>query len=825
MLKYLYIKLIKNMDQLFIHLSIAFIFFVFWLVLFVAKRRKIHAIKDSLKQQLLLVSLPRDMKTKEGATIKDIIAVSEQILANLSQYKHTISLEIVNPAKENVISFYFSVPKKDISLFSKTITAFMPFAQVLPVQDYSLFTKTSHVTGADVVLKEKFTLKTRDYEEFSEDPLKSILNSFTKISDKEGGCLQIVLTPSNQREKLKFLLKEYKDTKNETLVVDEKPNTLKVMSDEFSKSFKKEDEDKKEEVKEINQEYVDSITKKLSKKLFDCNIRVVVSTNDKDKSDLILSDIENSFSDLENPTLNGFKFLKTKSKNFIFNYCYKLLNNSTKITLSTSEICSFWHLPHSQLELPNIKWLSSRTAYPPSNIPSEGLKIGYSDYRGDKMDINILPNDRRLHMYVIGKTGTGKSTYLKNMIVQDIQDGKGCCYIDPHGDMTEDLLKFIPENRIQDVVYLNPADLNHCIGLNILEIHPDLKTQQQTFIIEELLEIIDKLYNLKETGGPIFEQYLRNALILLMSDPEPHTLLEIPNVFVDDNFRKKLLSRTPNVMVKDFWEKQALKAGGDASLNNISPYINSKLTPFLNNDFVRPIIGQIKSTINFRDIMDNKKILLINLSKGNLGESSSYFLGMLLVGKIALAAYSRSNIPEEQRQDFYLYIDEFQNITTKTIPSILSEARKYRLNLIAAHQFIAQLKEDIRDSIFGNVGNIVAFRVGNEDAEYLAKYFTPVFEANDLINIDNRNAYAKIMIDGQPTRPFNIKTIKPDDPENSYVNAIKSSAINSYLIDKNQAEKNIQELFVNINKSAQDEKEKAYKEILAKINKEKDKND
>ncbi|MDD4122854.1 MAG: TraM recognition domain-containing protein [Candidatus Pacebacteria bacterium] len=222
--------------------------------------------------------------------------------------------------------------------------------------------------------------------------------------------------------------------------------------------------------------------------------------------------------------------------------------------------------------------------------------------------------------------------------------------------------------------------------------------------------------------------------------------------------------------------------------------------------------------------MDNKKILLINLSKGNLGESSSYFLGMLLVGKIALAAYSRSNIPEDQRQDFYLYIDEFQNITTKTIPSILSEARKYRLNLIAAHQFIAQLKDDIRDSIFGNVGNIISFRVGNEDAEYLAKYFTPVFEANDLMNIDNRNAYSKIMINGQPTRPFNIKTIKPDDTDDEYLNEIKKYAIDNYLINKKQAEVNIQNLFNSINQSAKDEKEKAYKEILNKIN-EQTKND
>ncbi|MDD4122856.1 MAG: hypothetical protein PHO23_01135 [Candidatus Pacebacteria bacterium] len=331
----------KNMTNIYFYFSIGFIVFMIWILFIVNKKRKINEVKESLNQQLLLVSLPRDIKTKEGTGVKEIIAVSEQILSNLAQYKKPISLEIVNPINDNVISFYLSVPKQDTSLFIKTITAFMPFAQVTPVKDYSLFTKNSQVQGADIVLKENYALKTRDYDEFSEDPLKSILNSFTKVNKDEGVCLQIVLKPSSRREDLREKLQLYKETKNDSLLLNTKAGPLKEMSLAFSSSFKKEAEENKETEKEINQDFVESMTKKLSKKLFDCSIRVVVSTNDKTTSKMILSDIENNFSDLDNPILNSFKFLRNNSKKFIFNYCYKLFTPNTKITLTTSEICSF----------------------------------------------------------------------------------------------------------------------------------------------------------------------------------------------------------------------------------------------------------------------------------------------------------------------------------------------------------------------------------------------------------------------------------------------------------------------------------------------------
>lgn len=491
------------------------------------------------------------------------------------------------------------------------------------------------------------------------------------------------------------------------------------------------------------------------------------------------------------PSMNGFKSQRIshfRFTDFIYKYVYRLFDNRNSIVLNVSEINTFWHLPHYLLEVPNIKWLSSRSAPPPTYLPEEGIVLGENYFRGTRTLVRIKNKDRRLHMYIIGQTGTGKTTLLKNMIIQDIENGSGLCFLDPHGDAAEELLDYIPESRINDVLYFNPADIEKVMGINMLE-HDPTDYKQPTVIANELIEIFDKLYNLKETGGPIFEQYMRNALNLLMSDPEiQYTLTDLPRVLTDPTFRHYLLSRTTDVLTKDFWQKEAEKAGGDLSLANMAPYINSKLTPFLSNDFVRPIIGQSKTTINFREIMDTKKIFIVNLSKGFMDEFSSYFIGMIIIGKFLLAAFSRAKVPEEERVDFNLYADEFQNFTTKNIPTILSEARKYRLSLIISHQFIAQLEEKIRDSVFGNVGTLVSFRVSSQDAETLSKYLAPVFTPYDLMNIANYNAYLKLMIDGQPSRPFNIQTIRPILPAVSYKDKIKELSKNKYCRDRHEVE-------------------------------------
>ncbi|MFA6408515.1 MAG: TraM recognition domain-containing protein, partial [Candidatus Paceibacterota bacterium] len=371
---------------------------------------------------------------------------------------------------------------------------------------------------------------------------------------------------------------------------------------------------------------------------------------------------------------------------------------------------------------------------------------------------------RLRHLYIIGQTGTGKTGLMKSMIMQDINNGEGCCFIDPHGSDILDILAAVPPERYQDVIYFDPADLSRPFSLNFLE-YDMSRPEQKTFIVNELLMIFRRLYgDVPESMGPAFEQYFRNATLLVMEDPSSgSTILDIARVLSNKEFREQKLSKSMNPIVNQFWNEIAGKAGGDAALENIVPYITNKFDDFTANDFIRPIVGQQESSFNFREVMDSKKILLVNLSKGRLGERNANLLGLIVVGKLFMSALSRADNPRAPYPPFYLYIDEFQNVTTDSIPGILSEARKYKLGLSMAHQFLNQIEEKTRNAVFGNVGNMAVFRVGEEDAEFFAKQFAPTFKALDFVNIENRNAYVKILSGGIPQQPFDMKT--PDLPE------------------------------------------------------------
>jgi hypothetical protein len=491
---------------------------------------------------------------------------------------------------------------------------------------------------------------------------------------------------------------------------------------------------------------------------------------------VILSELENGFIQYENPGLNSFKVLrenKRRPKNIAFDFIFRNFRSDQSFVLSSEEVASVFHFPLFSTETPKIAWLKARTAAPPSNISKDGVTLGFNDYRGVETVIRHSEDDRRRHFYVVGQSGTGKSTLMEEMVKQDIKNGKGVCVIDPHGEFVDHVLECVPKERAEDVIYFDPADMERPYGLNMLEFDSN-KPEQKTFVINEMINIFDKLYDLKQTGGPMFEQYMRNAALLVMEHPESgSTLMEIPRVLADEEFRHLKLSHCTNPVVKNFWEKEAEKAGGEAALANMVPYITSKLTQFISNDMMRPIIAQEKSTINFRRAMDDQQIILVNLSKGKIGEINANLLGMIIVGKILIGALSRVDMPESERKDFYLYIDEFQNFTTDSIAQILSEARKYRLALVIAHQFIAQLKEEISKAVFGNVGSICAFRVGAEDADFLQKQFEPVFDANDLMNVDNHNSFMKLLIASQVASPFNMKTYPPTVGSKEIAEAIK----------------------------------------------------
>jgi len=485
---------------------------------------------------------------------------------------------------------------------------------------------------------------------------------------------------------------------------------------------------------------------------------------------------EAAFNQFENSNSNKIIFKKLRKANLkklVNDFSFREFNNKQIIPLNLKEITTMFHLPNTGIKVSHqLKQTKSKTAPAPLSSPNQGTLLGTNTYHNEKTEIYINPEDRLRHFYVIGQTGTGKTVLLKNMINQDIKNGEGVCYIDPHGTDIQDVLANIPPERYEDVIYFDPANMDQPLGLNMLEYDPRYP-EQKTFVINEMLSIFNKLFDMKTTGGPMFEQYFRNAVQLVIDDPaDQSTLLDISRVLADSKFREEKLAKCTNPIVTQFWKEIAGKSEGEASLENIVPYITSKFDVFLSNDMMRPIIAQNKSAFNFREIMDQKKILLVNLSKGRLGDINSNLLGLIIVGKILMATLSRVD-SSTKLPPFYLYIDEFQNVTTDSISVILSEARKYGLSLNMAHQFIAQLDEGIRDSVFGNVGSMAVFRVGQDDAEYLSKQFEPVFDAKDITNLDNWNAYLKILANGQPQKPFNIQTEAPEKGNPEIVEQLK----------------------------------------------------
>ncbi|NTW27072.1 MAG: type IV secretion system DNA-binding domain-containing protein [Candidatus Moranbacteria bacterium] len=755
-------------------------------------------INRSMNMDLEIVRVTKILKEKgertgEGEAWKEEIGAMEQLLTTLSNIKEKksiighflysepyIALEIANPAGCEEIFFYLAVPKKFRDSIEKQVHSYFPNASIEKVTDYTVFSPGSFTAAASLGLKHSHALPVLTYENIDVDPLNEISNALSKLqTEKEGAAIQIILRPAgkNWRKLGRDIAhkmqqgKRLKDAHSSSFAMDLGKGVVQVMRNKPSEQIMSREA---VQLTPEEQELVKRIEAKSGKAGFMANVRLVVSAETQQRADEVLAHMENSFAQFENHDVNHFIVQKRmKSQKIAFDYIFRNFDEEHAVILSTEEIASIFHFPISTTETPKIKWQKAGAAPPPLNIPKEGLTLGFNDYRGAKTEIRMSDADRRRHLYAIGQTGTGKTAFLQELAKQDARAGKGFCFIDPHGDAIEDILTAIPKERAEDVIVFDPSDMERPFGLNMLEYDP-AHPEQKTFVINEMIGIFDQLYDLKATGGPMFEQYVRNAMLLIMEDPESgSTLMEISKVLADEDFRRMKLSKCNNPVVMDFWTKEAEKAGGEAALANMVPYITSKLTTFISNDMMRPIIAQQKSTINFREIMDDGKILLVKLSKGKIGEINAHLLGMVIVGKILMSALGRGDTPEDERRDFYLYLDEFQNVTTNSISQILSEARKYRLCLNIAHQFIGQLSEDISKAVFGNVGSMVVLRVGPEDAEFLEKQLAPVFTANDLVNVDNYNGFAKILINGELSKPFSLKTNAPTKGNQEAANYLK----------------------------------------------------
>ncbi|MDD5032547.1 MAG: hypothetical protein PHC85_00290 [Candidatus Pacebacteria bacterium] len=773
----------------------------------------------SLDFTLFEIILPRPEK-EEGKTFKDAIAVMEQFYSGMSGLKSHFALELVSPATENETNFYVSMPKSHASFFEKQLHAVFPSAEIREEKtDYNIFKYKYPTAAAEVVFTQPSVLPLRTYDELVNDPLSVIANVFSDIKrEKEGAAFQIVINPfakglkSDVEKSLKLLqagepikkaLEGGRGFFEGFLDIIFHNDSKKGNSDPASMA-----RGALSAAQEARSEVIKILTKKISKPIMSANIRLVASGQTEDRAQKILEEMKSAFSQFNDPRANSFACKDVSGwglRKFFYNFSFRLFDKKRALVLNIAELTGIFHFPTTLALAPRMKFLKAKKAEPPINLSANGIIIGKNIFRDEEKEIKIAPDDRRRHFYSVGQTGTGKSVLMKNMVVQDIEEGRGVCFIDPHGDAVEEIMGLIPFERWNDIVYFNPGDATRPFGMNMLEFDSKYP-EQKTFIINELLEIFNKLYDMKAAGGPMFEQYFRNATLLAMEDKDG-TLLEISRVLSDSEFRAKMLSRTQNPLLKNFWTETAEKAGGDATLQNMVPYITSKFDTFLSNEIIRPVLCQSRSSFNFREAMDSGKIVLINLSKGRIGETNAYLLGMVFVGKLFMAAMSRADLPEEKRRDFFLYIDEFQNVTTNSISMILSEARKYRLCLNITHQFIGQLTEDIKKAVFGNVGSFAVFRIGKDDAEYLAKHFEPVFNAEDLMNIGNYNAYVKLLINGETSRPFNIETYAPAKSEEAVREKTKEVSAIKYGRPLREVESEINKRYLRLSGSGEAEGE------------------
>ncbi len=760
-----------------------------------------------LHTTLFEVTLPEFRKeVNQGKTLSELIALMEQFYSGMQgvgygKGKDHYTLEIAVANKSDDIIFYVAVPDEFISLFEKQLLSLFPTAVLFVEQhDYNIFVERGVSLVAEASLKRHPVYPLRTKSTFENDPVAVLLNAFSKI-EKEGGgaALQLVVksTPRRREEQYEQIIKRIeKGMKvSDALARDSfSGEMLSTIKDALFSSNKKEAD---ERTQEVDTKAIEVMREKLTAPIVDINLRIVASAGSEMRAKQILHEIESTFNQFERIDGNRIVWKLAKGRaerKSLKAFAFREFSSQHTLPLSLTEIATLFHFPGEGTESsPQFKQSSAKTAPAPTEMPDSGTLLGLNKHRGVEKKIYVTPEDRLRHMYIIGQTGTGKSVFMKNLIIQDINAGHGVCMIDPHGTDIEDVLAAIPPGRIDDVIYFDPANLDHVVALNMLEYDPQ-RPEQKTFVVNELFSIFQKLYgDNPESMGPMFEQYFRNATLLVMEDPESgNTLMDISRVMSDASYRRLKLSKCQNPVVKQFWTEIASKAGGEASLENIVPYIVSKFDVFTANDYMRPIIGQQKSSFNFRQIMDERKILLVNLSKGRLGDINANLIGMIVVGKLLMAALSRVDIRGGAFPPFYLHIDEFQNVSTPSIASILSEARKYKLGLTIAHQFIAQLDENIKDAVFGNVGSMAAFRVGPEDGEFLAHQFAPVFDARDLINVPNYNAYAKILADGTPTRPFSLVALPPPVVDGDFMEEMLAHSLMRYSRTRSEVEAEIE---------------------------------
>lgn len=674
-----------------------------------------------------------------------------------------ISFEIV--AHEGLVHYYAVVPVVLIDVVQQAVVAAYPAARLEEVSERNIFSPSGRMSatiGGEFTLKKDFGYPIATYHEAKRDASRALLNALAGATREDGVGIQILIRPadsgwSKAATAISDAIRKDKGKKSGTKLA------MKGIAEALWKP--PEAEEVKAEDRQLNsfeQSQVEAIEDKVRYPGYETLIRVVASSNTAARSQALMNNVVSAFSLFDSPSNNGFKF--TISKNideFVTAYIFRFFPQAVNTNiLNTMELATIFHLPtQNSIPTSQVQRQAAKQVDGPTQLVDEGFLLGYNEFRGTKKPIRLGTKDRRRHTYVIGQTGTGKSKLLENLAYQDMMDGRGFAFIDPHGDSAEELLGMVPKERVEDVIYFSPGDMEMPIGLNLFEFD---NQDQRDFLIQETIAMLYKLYDPGHTGiiGPRFESWFRNAALTVMSDPEGSSFLDVQQVFIDQAFADEKIKHVTSQTVLDFWNKEMAQTTESAK-GEMLGWFASKFGAFLANDMMRNIIGQTKSGFDLREIMDKKKILLVNLSKGRVGELNSQLLGMIFVMKFNAAAMGRADLPEDQRADFSLYVDEFQNFATESFATILSEARKYRLSLILANQFMTQLTDQIREAILGNIGTIISGRIGITDAEVLVKKFSPTFDAEDLTRLPNFQTIASVMINDVPSSAFSMSLIPP----------------------------------------------------------------
>ena len=734
------------------------ILIIFLIKVAIRKRKQKKVIREATNYVLLQISQTKHTDEQKDE-LKEVHKF-EDLLHSIILEKKPIIFEMAIANEDTDIVFLLAIPPEHVETARNQVRRVFPRSEVQEIRDYTIFEKDGHSIMANASLKQFYGLPIHSYKKAERDTFASIVGAFANA--KEGGTgatMQLTLrkAPKRMSGSIRSTVKQMKDgTKlnhiHPVTTTDSIMKTINAFS--FLSSSKDKDSEKKE--KEPNQE-IQKIEEKMQNILFLTNVRIGVCSANEEKTERLFDNIKDQFDQFGPPGNNNFLFARRKDKKINLDFTFRLMNHDTDIVLTAEEVSSIFHILDQNIEVSNLQWEKTKHIAAPTKIGREGLLLGDNIFHGQQTPVYIPDGDRLRHFYIIGQTGTGKTATIKSMVYQDIQNGKGACVIDPHGDLVDDMLATIPEHRLDDVIIFDPSNIKNPLIINMLEYDRN-KPEEKTFIVDEILSIFQSLFS-TETMGPMFDHYLRNSLLLLMDGKqgEPATLLDVPRVFTNDAFREELLNNCSIETTKRFWQEEAEKVEGEASLSNIAPYITSKFGNFISNDYIRPIISKPYSSFSFREVMDNGKLLFVKLSQGKIGKINAGLMGMIVTGKIALAAFSRDDTPEHQRRDFYLYIDEFQNFTTDSISKILSEARKYHLSLTVGHQYMAQLTDDIRGAVLGNVGNTITFRVGIEDAEVLEKKFAPALSAAELAEIENLNCAVSMLSNNAPLPPFTMK--------------------------------------------------------------------